>query len=114
MNEDPRKTGLKNGIRQLSTERIERTLEYEGEMVYDDGNYKDGMFCPLGIGAGLDQLHWAIPPTSESVAAILTLMGYKVNNTRGIDGKFFTDNRERDYVHAALEVIHERSVPKDR
>ncbi len=108
INEDPRKTALKNGIRQLTTEQIQRTLDFDGKMAVDHGNYVDGCYCPLAIGVGLD----TIPiknPTNDSISAILCLMGYKVNNTRGIKGEFFTKNRLEDYKQAAQEVIEERA-----
>lgn len=107
MKEDPRKTGLKSGIRQLTDDQIRRTLEFPGEMAVDHGNYVNGCYCPLAIGVGLDKC--AIKnPTNDSVSAILCLMGYKVNNTRGIKGEFFTTNRLADYKIAANEVLQER------
>jgi hypothetical protein len=106
--EDPRKTGLKNGIRQLTNEQIVRTLTFEGCMAVDDGNYVNGCFCPLAIGAGIDRLAWAKPPTDAAVAATLHLLGYRVNNTRGIRGDFFRENRIADYRLAAQEVLDER------
>lgn len=104
---DARKEGLKNGIRQLSTGGIMRTLDNE-PMALNDGNYVDGKFCPLARGAGLDQLEWKNPPTDSAVAAILHILGFKVNNTRGVKGKFFRKNRARDYRIAAGEVLNER------
>jgi len=110
MKEDLRKSGLKNGIRQLETNQIVRTLTYDGKMAMDHGNYVDGKFCPLAIGAGLDRLEWKIPPSDSAVTAMLHLLGFKVNNTRGIKGKFFRKNRERDYRLAAGEVLKERGI----
>lgn len=107
MIEDPRKTALKNGIRQLTNEQIQCTIDYKGDMAVDHGNFVNGCYCPLAIGVGLDKI--AIKnPTNDSVSAILCLMGYKVNNTRGIKGEFFTTNRLEDYKIAAKEVISER------
>jgi hypothetical protein len=53
--EDPRKIGLKNGLRQLTAEQLERVINYKGEMVYDTYNYHEGKFCALAVGLGLDQ-----------------------------------------------------------
>jgi len=44
--EDPRKTGLKNGLRQLTISQLKRIMEYSGEMVLDEVNFKDGCFLP--------------------------------------------------------------------
>ena len=41
--EDPRKTGLKNGLRQLTLEEIERVINYPGEMVLDTYNYEESI-----------------------------------------------------------------------
>jgi hypothetical protein len=106
--EDARKAGLKSGIRQLTSEQIQRTLDYPGEMALDHGNYVDGKFCPLAVGAGLDKLPWKTPPTDSAVTALLHILGFRVNNTRGLRGKFFRKNRLRDYRCAACEVLGER------
>ncbi len=104
--EDPRKTGLKNGLRQLTAEQLERVINYKGEMVYDTYNYHEGKFCALAIGAGLDE--WVTEPTHDKVFGLLHLFGYKVYNTRGIEGEFYTTNRAEDLLVAAQEVLQEK------
>lgn len=106
MIEDARKTGLKNGLRQLTIEQLNRVIDYPGEMVLDTYNYEDGKFCPLAIGLSLDQT--IENPTHDKVFQILTDLGYKVYNTRGIIGKFYTNNRKEDLIQAAREVIQEK------
>ena len=105
--EDPRKTGLKNGLRQLTVEQLQRVIDYPGEMVLDSFNYEDGKFCALAIGVGLDKT--MIEPTHEKVFETLTGMGYKVYNTRGIPGEFYTTNRLEDLLEAAKEVLQEKT-----
>jgi|SRR5579885_1581180 len=106
MTEDPRKTGLKNGLRQLTIEQLERVLNYPQEMVLDSFNYEDGKFCPLAVALELDKT--IKNPTHEVVYDTLTAMGYKVYNTRGIAGNFYTDNRKEDLLQAAKEVLEEK------
>jgi len=108
--EDPRKTGLKNGLRQLTIEQLERVINYKGDMVLDTYNYEDGKFCPLAIGVGLDK--WDRYWTHDKVWGMLTLLGYKVNNTRGIEGEFYTTNRLEDLLAAAREVLEEKQNAK--
>jgi hypothetical protein len=108
--EDARKTGLKNGLRQLTFEQLQRVIDYPGEMILDEFNYKDGKFCPLAIGIGLDQIMTA-DPTHEKVFITLTEMGYKVYNTLGIAGEFYTTNRKQDLLEAAKEVLEEKRCP---
>jgi hypothetical protein len=104
---DPRKIGLKNGLRQLASAQIRRVLDYAPEkMALDDGNYVDGKFCPLAVAVGLPEI--MKDPTDDRVHAVLTMLGYKVNNTRGIKGKFYTTNRAADLRLAAEEVLRER------
>jgi hypothetical protein len=104
--EDPRKTGLKNGLRQLTNEQLERVLNYPGEMVLDSVNYEDGKFCPLAIALELDK---TLVATSHNVVFdTLMQMGYRVYNTRGILGDFYTTNRREDLISAAKEVLAER------
>lgn len=105
--QDPRKTGLKNGLRQLTVEQIQRVIAYSGEMVLDTYNYQDGKFCPLAIALELDKT--MINPTHEKVFETLTSMGYKVYNTRGIPGEFYTNNRLEDLLEAAKEVLQEKN-----
>lgn len=106
MKEDPRKTGLKNGLRQLNTEQIKRVLEYPNEMCLDTYNYQDGKFCPLAVALELDKT--ISKPTHEKVFNKLTELGYKIYNTKGIKGKFYTKNRLEDLVIAAKEVLEEK------
>jgi hypothetical protein len=106
LKEDPRKTGLKNGLRQLTVEQLQRVINYPGEMVLDSCNYEDGKFCALAIGVGLDLI--MDNPTHDKVFDILTNMGYNVYNTRGIPGEFYTTNRLEDLLTAAKEVLEEK------
>lgn len=104
--EDPRKTGLKNGLRQLTAEQIQRVIDYPNEMVLDSYNYEDGKFCALAVALELDKT--MIAPTHDKVFETLTSMGYKVYNTRGIPGEFYTTNRLADLLEAAKEVLQEK------
>lgn len=106
MIEDARKKGLKDGLGQLTVEQLKRVLEWPYDMVLDSVNYEDGKFCPLAVGIGLDQT--IVEPTHEKVFAKLTELGYKVYNTRGILGEFYTKNRKEDLLLAAQEVLMEK------
>lgn len=106
MFEDPRKTGLKFGLRQLTIQQLKRVIEYKGEMVLDEFNYQDGLFCPLAIGLELDKK--LVNPDHNKIYETLTELGYKVYNTRGIEGKFYTTNRKQDLLIAASEVLEEK------
>lgn len=108
MTEDPRKTGLKNGLRQLNSKQLERVINYPNEMILDEFNYKDGLFCPLAIGLELDEK--LLQPTHDKVFKTLTALGYSVYNTRGIEGKFYTTNRKEDLLEAAKEVLEEQKL----
>lgn len=116
--EDPRKTGLKNGLRQLTNEEIQRVLDYPGEMVLDTYNYHDGKFCPLAIAVDLPNMRPFIKSgfienfewTNEKVIDVLEIMGFNVFNTRGIEGSFYTKNRKEDLLIAAKEVLEERNA----
>jgi hypothetical protein len=103
--EDPRKTGLKNGLRQLTIERLQRVIDYPGEMVLDTFNYQDGKFCPLAVALELDKMP---EPSHEKVFQALTDLGYSVYNTRGIAGDFYTEHRKEDLLEAAKEVLQEK------
>ena len=111
--EDPRKAGLKNGLRQLTVEELRRVLSFAaegGEMVLDTYNYYEGCFCPLAVGVGLDKTMES--PTHDKVFAELTRRGYKVYNTRRVAGSFYTDHRREDLLEAAREVLQEKEGMK--
>lgn len=108
MNEDPRKAGLKGGLRQLTADQLRRVINYGGEMVLDSANYADGCFCPLAVGVGLDKE--IAEPTHEKVFDELTARGYRVYNTRGVAGEFYTADRKRDLLLAAREVLVEKET----
>lgn len=106
MTEDPRKTALKNGLRQLSLEQIRRLWDYEGPLQLDKFNYKDGCYCPLAVGVGLHE--WVVNPSHEKVYAILAMGGLIVNSTWEVDGEFYRDDRENDLWEAVYEVGQEK------
>lgn len=106
MSEDPRKTGLKDGLRQLTLKQLRRVINYSKEMVLDTYNYEDGKFCPLAVALELDKT--MSEPSHDKVFTELTNMGYKVYNTRGIEGQFYTTNRKEDLLEAATEVFQEK------
>ena len=110
-NEDPRKTGLKNGLRQLTTEQLKRVINYPDEMVLDTYNYENGKFCPLAVALELDKT--MLSPTHDKVFKELTARGYKVYNTRGINGDFYTADRLTDLLTAAKEVLQEKEAEDD-
>jgi hypothetical protein len=106
--EDPRKTGLKNGLRQLNEIQLQRVIDYPHEMVLDEVNYDadTGRFCPLAVALDLPRI--MEQPTHQLVFDTLTTLGYKVYNTRGIKGDFYTTNRKEDLITAAKEVLQEK------
>ncbi len=106
--EDPRKVGLKNGLRQLTNEEIQRVLDYKGEMVLDTHNYHEGKFCPLAVAVDLPNKPPDYPWTNDYVVDVLEKMGFTVFNTRGLKGEFYTTNRKADLITAAKEVLEER------
>ena len=108
-NEDPRKAGLKSGLRQLTARQLERVLNYDKKMVFDTYNYHDGKFCPLAVGVGLDAIE---DPTHEKVFNALQDMNYRIYNTRGIKGEFYTTNRKEDLLEATKEVLKEKKGEK--
>jgi hypothetical protein len=104
--EDPRKTALKNGLRQLSYSQLLDVQDYQADLCLDDFNYDSGTWCPLAVGLGLHQ--WVRNPTSDTVHAIMALGGLKVFNTRGVKGEFYTLDRKTDLRIALNEVLHEK------
>jgi hypothetical protein len=108
MIEDPRKTALKMGLRQLNVSQLERVLMWEGDMCLDTHNYHEGKYCPLAIAVGLPYM--MVEPTNEKVFTALEERGFKINNTKGVEGEFYTTNRLADLRIAALEVIKEKET----
>jgi hypothetical protein len=109
---DARKVGLKSGLQQLTVEQLQRVINYPGAMVLDTYNYEDGKFCPLAVALELDKT--VVNPTQEKVFGELTERGYKVYNTRGIKGEFYTVNRLEDLLIAAKEVLYEKLLVEQK
>lgn len=99
---DPRKAGLRRGLCQLTNDQLVKALAVPN-VVVDTWNYFDGNFCPLAVGMGLHET--MTDPTHEKVLAELTRRGFKVNNTKGIKGNFYTNDRDRDWRLLAHEII---------
>lgn len=104
--EDPRKTGLKKGLSQLTIKQLQRVIDYPNEMILDDYNYHEGKFCPLAIGLELDKT--ITDPTHEKISNILIDLDYKIYNTRGVKGEYYTTNRKEDLLETAKEVLEEK------
>lgn len=100
--DDPRKAGLRRGLCQLTNEQLCEALAVPN-VVVDTFNFCDGNFCPLAVGAGLHKT--MTDPTHEKVLAELTSRGFKVNNTKGIHGKFYMHDRDRDWRLLSHEII---------
>lgn len=107
LSSDPRKEGLKEGLRQLTVDQLLRVQSFPAKkLLLDELNYENGKFCPLAVGVGLDQ--FVKDPSQEKIYAILALAGYKINNTRGKSGTFYTTNRLSDLYLALYEVLEEK------
>ena len=102
---DPRKAGLRRGLSQLTNEQLVKALGVPN-VVVDTFNFCDGNFCPLAVGAGLHET--MVDPTHEKVLAELERRGFKVNNTKGLKGTFYTNDRDRDWRLLSHEIILER------
>ena len=100
--EDPRKAGLRRGLSQLTNEQLCEALTVPN-VVVDTWNYHEGNFCPLAAGMGLHRT--MENPTHEKVLHELQRRGFKVNNTKGIKGTFYTNDRDRDWRLLAHEII---------
>lgn len=121
---DPRKEALKEGLRQLQSRELQRLIDHinSGKPLLLDrdeegnANYSDGAYCPLAIAVGVDEWISYINPlralrkTSSAINGMVEFLltesqGYKIYNTRGIQGEFYTTNRREDLLLAAEEVL---------
>lgn len=120
--EDPRKTALKNGLRQLGEDEL-RTLrdwlenglpvlldrDASGAANYSHDEHEGDVFCPLAVALDLPWLyeHYEQVPDDEHVAAVLKRRFSNIYNTRGVVGNFYTTNRRADLLTATEEVLEE-------
>lgn len=110
--EDPRKIGLKKGLKQLTINQLKKLLTYDKDkLVLDTFAYENGKFCPLAVGIGLEKTldNPTTTITNELVVKDLARRGYIIFNTKGIKGEFYTTNRYEDLMIAVQEVIDERT-----
>lgn len=114
---DPRRQALKRGLEQLSDHQLQRLRDHIAfglPLCLDGGNYDQqrAAFCPLGVAVGLDAVEWG-PETelrSDTVRAVLTILGYTVSNTRGVEGQFYQYNRLADLKALVYDILTERTV----
>lgn len=92
----------------MTADQLRRVLDYEGELCLDEQNHRDGKWCPLAVGLGLDRI-WGPErgPSHESVYVVLTTLGYRIGQTRGVAGEFYTTDRAGDLRRAVKEVLEE-------
>lgn len=118
---DPRKEALKQGLRQLrkfEVMRLIRHLESGYPILLDrtkagHANYvrddRGDVYCPLAVAVGIPMQPRAPSLfTDEGVAEFLTeRCKFKIYNTRGVKGEFYTTSRHDDLLTAAREVVEE-------
>lgn len=117
--EDPRKSALKRGLRQLQVEDVRRLVDHveAGNPVLLDrdeagaANYSGGTFCPLAVAFGLPGLYAKLgrEPSDEDVRDMLWGAGLRIYNTRGVEGTFYREHRREDLLTAAREVLVEKA-----
>ena len=116
---DARKEALKEGLRQLKPAHIERLISHikEGKPLLLDrdeegnANYSNGTLCPLAVAIEVEDFLYVFdkPMNNENVAWFLEdVCKFKIYNTRGISGEFYTTNRREDLLLAAEEVLQEK------
>ena len=115
VSEDPRKTALKDGLRQLRPYEIRRLIDHAergGVLLdrddYGRANFSSGMYCPLAVAT--DCWNATLATSDDRVAQFLTEgCGFRIYNTRGVVGEFYTTNRREDLLLAAREVLAEKT-----
>lgn len=110
LDQDIRYVTMRHRLSLLSTEQLQRIIDNQDELVFDEVNYdsKNHKFCPLAVGLNL---HNKIQNPSDAVVKKELRKTFKpVNVMQGLKGNFFTENRKEDLLSLCQELLKIKKV----
>lgn len=95
---DLRYETIKERLSTLNKFEIQRILDSIDDICFDEFNYdpKNHKYCPLAIAMNLDRLS---NPTDLKIKEAISKRFNPVNIIKGLQGKFYRDNRKEDLVN---------------
>lgn len=98
---------IRERFKTLSKEQLRRMRDNIDVTLFDEFNYKEGKFCPIGIALNL---HKTIEnPTHESVKEAIARVYTPSNMLKGVDGQFYhgtDEQRKQDLLMLIEELLN--------
>ena len=107
---DPRYVFLRRGLEQLSSLQLQHILNYQKEIVYDNFNYDEatGRYWPIAVGLGVPETNTDNLMTNEKCKFLIMSHGVDTNPLKGIEGAYYTNQREKDLKDLIRLILEER------
>ncbi len=99
---------MKERFQTLSNEQLTEIENNIDITLFDEYNYNNGKFCPIGIALGCHNIE---NPTQEIVKEKISERYTPANMIKGIRGKFYhgtDEERREDLLNLIKEVLNER------
>ena len=105
---DKRYLAIHSRLSSLSLQELQLLKDNIDKVCNDTFNYdeENDTFCPLATALNLPNI--LEKPTNELVIEILAKRFSPVNVVKGIEGDFYTVNREKDLLWMVNKLIQER------
>lgn len=105
---DKRYLACRERIESLSTKEIKRIVDNKDILLWDTFNYNplEGKFCPIAVAMDLHNI--IENPTDDSVKEEISKRFYPSNIFKGVEGEFYTTNREEDMMNLCKNILKSR------
>lgn len=104
---DKRYRTLWSRLNELTNSELRRLMHgiRDRRICYDTWNYnsENNSYCPLSYAIGLAD--YFVNPSDELIKRILSNRFNPVNVIKGIEGNYFTNNREEDLRNIVAEIL---------
>lgn len=105
---DDRYWAIRERLGHFSKTEIRRIVDDIDKCVFDEYNYKDGYFCPVGLAMNLH--NELSEPTNISAKQAMARRFNPVNVIKGVPGQFYHGNsiqRRKDLLMLCDELLNE-------
>lgn len=95
---------IKERLSSLTKTEIQRIIDNIDDVCFDEFNYDqvNHKFCPLAMAMELNELP---NPTDEIIKNQISKRFNPVNVIKGIEGKFYRDNRKEDLINLCKKLL---------
>lgn len=102
---------MRERLNTLADSQLQEIIDKIDIILFDEYNYHEGKFCPMGIALGCHLNFWG-KPTNEWVRSQIGEYYKPANMLKGVPGEFYHGNdaeRKRDLLALCREIIKSRA-----